>query len=45
MLCKCYYEKQMRVWNPSMYPAMEELKLVGFCNGTKECEMCSCKGN
>ena len=45
MLCKCYHEKQTRVWNPKLYPAMDGIETVGFCYGTKECERCYCKGN
>ena len=45
MLCKSYHEKQMKVWNPKIYPFIEGIETVGFCYGTKECERCQCKGN
>lgn len=45
MKCSCYYEKQMNVWNPIKYVDGSGYEIVGFCNGTRECDRCYCKGN
>ena len=45
MLCSCYDERQMQVCDPRKYRDGWGYEIVGFCNGTKECERCFCKGN
>ena len=45
MLCKCYHEELMNVWNPRKYYDGFAYEVVGICYGTKECERCYCKGN
>ena len=45
MLCKCYHEEIMKVWNPIKYHDGFGYETVGICYGTKECERCYCKGH
>lgn len=46
MKCSCYDEKLMNVWNPRKYAENGfGYEVMGFCNGTRERDKCSCKGN
>lgn len=39
--CECYFEQE----TIDYYSLNSDRRLVGRCNGTKEREECSCKGN
>ena len=41
--CECYEERE--VYEPAILSLCPNGRLIGICNGTKEREECSCKGN
>lgn len=47
-ICSCYGTRMETVYLYNRYTGQPEVatsKEVGFCRGTKECDICNCKGN
>lgn len=41
--CECYDERE--IYESAFSSLYSDIRLIGICNGTKERDECSCKGN